>query len=129
MGQYEKPPEEFGDNLPYSSGELIYSLRCFMLHQGTPAIETENIKEERCKVDHFRLIIEDAMLGGSACVNHNADSTVRCRSLEINIVNLCTKLLINARWYYENNRDKFNFIDCEIQDRRNPLEQEDRSEG
>ena len=118
MGQYEKPPAAFEDNLPYSNGEIVYSLRCFMLHQGTPTIDVQGIKEEQCKVNSFLLIIDDAMVGGSACANRSPDQKVEHRALEVNIVNLCTKLLLNARWYYCNNQDKFGFLQCEIQDRR-----------
>lgn len=119
IGQFEKPPKECGENLPYSSGEIVYSLRCFILHQGTPAIDAINFKEERCKVDQFILTIDDALTGAASNASYSPDLTVVHRALEVNLVNLCTKLLKTVRWYYDNNRDKFDFLHYEIQDRRN----------
>ena len=41
IGQYEKSPQEKYDiTMPYLSGEVIYQLRCNVLHQGTPYIDS-----------------------------------------------------------------------------------------
>lgn len=125
VGKYEKPPlskdgkkTEF-DDMPYMSGEIIYSLRCCFLHQGTPNIEEEKIHEPRCKVTHFTLIIANAMNGGSSSVSQNSFIDSGERTLEINIVNLCCKLCLVAKAYYKENKDKFDFFEYDLQDRRN----------
>ena len=38
IGQFEKFPKEDETEYPYPSGEVIYRLRCMVLHQGTPNI-------------------------------------------------------------------------------------------
>ena len=63
VGKYEKPLSPYGDDMPYASGELIYNLRNSLFHQGTPNIDVEKVKEERCRVDEFRLTINDVSDG------------------------------------------------------------------
>lgn len=59
IGQYEKAPVKSGETeMPYLSGEVVYQLRCSVLHQGTPNIDSSNIKDETCRIDHFTLVIE-----------------------------------------------------------------------
>ncbi len=124
IGNYEKPPKsndgkntEF-DDMPYMSGEIVYSLRCCFLHQGTPNIEKEKIHEPQCKVTHFTLIVSNAVNGGGSMVSQNNFADPE-RTLEINIVNLCWKLCLVAKAYYEDNKDKFDFFEYDLQDRRN----------
>lgn len=124
VGNYEKPPQsndgkttEF-DDMPYMSGEIVYSLRCCFLHQGTPNIEKEKIHEPQCKVTHFTLIVANAVNGGGSMVSKSNFADPE-RTLEINIVNLCWKLCLVAKAYYEDNKDKFDFFDYDLQDRRN----------
>ena len=40
------------------------------------------------------------------------------RTLEVNIVNLCCKLISTASVYYEENKEKFDFFQYDLQDRR-----------
>ena len=124
VGNYEKPPRsndgkntEF-DDMPYMSGEIVYSLLCCFLHQGTPNIEKEKINEPQCKVTHFTLIVANAINGGSSMVSKSSFADPE-RTLEINIVNLCWKLCLVAKAYYEDNKDKFDFFEYDLQDRRN----------
>ena len=123
VGKYEKPPKsndgkntEF-DDMPYMSGEIIYSLRCCFLHQGNPNIEKAKIHEPQCKVTHFTLIVANAINGGSSMVSCNSFSDSE-RTLEINIVNLCCKLCLVVKAYYEDNKEKFDFFEYDLQDRR-----------
>ena len=106
VGQYEKPPvmhqshgstRVLNDDMPYMSGEIIYSLRNCFLHQGTPNIEKEKIQEERCKVTHFTLTIASPMSGTSSSVSRNCFMKEESRTLEINIVNLWFKLCLVSR--------------------------------
>ena len=60
IGKYEKPPKqsENDEDMPYLSGEVIYQLRCSLLHQGVPDIDKGNIKAKENKIDHFSLVVE-----------------------------------------------------------------------
>ena len=40
-----KPASPYGDDMPYLSEEVLYSLRNSLLHQGTPDIDIMDIKE------------------------------------------------------------------------------------
>lgn len=127
VGKYEKPPiiysdedpnKVVNDDMPYMSGEIVYSLRNCFLHQGTPNIEKERIREPRCQINHFTLTIASAMNGGSSSVSRNCFMSDDRRTLEINIVNLCCKLCLVAKSYYKENKAKFNFFQYDLQDRR-----------
>ena len=126
VGEYEKPPKVYQDNnsgiqfdeMPYMSGEIIYSLRCSFLHQENPSIEKSDIRDPRCKVTHFTLIIAGAINGGSCSVSSSPIMDSEERTLEINIVNLCSKLCNVAKSYYVDNKEKFDFFEYDLQDRR-----------
>lgn len=127
VGKYERPPDIYSnddpsrvvnDDMPYMSGEIVYSLRNCFLHQGTPSIDKDKIHEPRCQVTHFTLTIASAMNGGSSSVMHNCFMDAERRTLEINIVNLCCKLCLVAKSYYNDNKEKFNFFQYDLQDRR-----------
>ena len=51
IGQFECDEEGAEVGIPYLSGELVYSLRCSLLHQGNP-----NIKENEFGIVYFELI-------------------------------------------------------------------------
>ena len=124
IGNYEKPPQSADgqttvfDDMPYMSGEIVYSLRNCFLHQGTPNIQKDKIREPQCQVTHFILTIADATNGGSRSVAHNCFMNSERRILEVNIVNLCCKLCLVAKAYYEDNKEKFDFFQYDLQDRR-----------
>ena len=103
---------------PYISGEVIYRLRNMMLHQGTPNIEVDKIRDVRNKVDKFTLTIADVIDGGASSYARDYDGTVKRRTLEINIVNLCAKLCAVAKGHYAAQPDSFNFFDYELKDKR-----------
>ncbi len=127
IGKYERPPDVYSEEdptkvvneeMPYMSGEIVYSLRNCFLHQGTPSIDKGKIREPRCQVTHFTLTIAGAMNGGSSSVSRNCFMSEDRRTLEINIVNLCVKLCLVAKNYYRDNKEKFNFFQYDLQDRR-----------
>lgn len=118
VGYYEKPYGGGSEDIPYSSGEVVYNLRNHMLHQGTPNIDASQISEERCKIDRFILLIADVCDGGSSRVSYGYDMTVQERTLEVNTVNLCSKIGAVAKSYYRENPEKFTFIQFELQDIR-----------
>ena len=124
IGKYEKPPHPEAEDMPYLSGEVVYNLRNTLLHQGTPNVDKNRIKEERCKVDHFVLTISASYDGGSSGVNsYGIDPDTKepklvVRNMTVNIVNLCDKITRVARNYYQKNQDKFDFFDYELKDIR-----------
>lgn len=110
IGQYETTNK---NNLPYLSGEVVYSLRCSLLHQGNP-----NIEEGKGNIDEFILNIQKENIGiyidTSSVITH-ADGTAT-RSYDVNVRGICFKLCSVAKNYYKNNRSKFNFFNYKIKD-------------
>lgn len=52
-------------------------------------------------------------------VSYGKESEITERMLEINIVNLCSKLSATAKTYYLENKEKFDFFQYKLQDIRN----------
>lgn len=118
ISAYEKDDSPYGIDMPYLSGEILYNLRNTFLHQGNPNIDSSKVKNSRCKVDEFNLVIGSIFSGGTSSVHYGGNQQVIYRRLDINIVNLCTKLTRTAEGYYRANQEKFNFFNCTIDDRR-----------
>lgn len=57
IGKYEQCPCEQCPNtpMPYLSGEVVYSLRNSLLHQGTPNITVDKIKDDNNKMNALTL--------------------------------------------------------------------------
>ena len=116
----EKPCSSFSDDMPYLSEEIIFQLRCSLLHQSTQYIESCKIEEERCKVDKFSLIINDdsCLDGGTSMVSYGAGMKIVERGYEVSIHHLCYILCTAAQKYYDENKEKFTFINyCLIDER------------
>lgn len=97
IGKYECS----SDDMPYASADVIYDLRCSLLHSGNPSV---NLTKNNLIL--FKLWITDGdMLGGvsSQCCNNEE------RTLELSIRNICFKLCRLAEFYYNDNKDKFRF--------------------
>ncbi len=128
VGITEKPPEfaKSDTEMPYLSGEVVYSLRCQFLHQGTPSIEIQKIKEEACQIDDFILVLQkknslDIYSDSAAVFSCGTDPdgkkpTHQLRSYEVNVRRLCMILCACAEGYYKENADKFNFFQYKIID-------------
>ena len=56
IGIYEKNPED-KDNMPYLSGEVIYSLRCSLLHEGNPNMKNDKLQTNQ-PIDHFHWLLK-----------------------------------------------------------------------
>ena len=119
IGNYDKPLSQITQDMPYLNGELVYNLRNSILHQGNPNIEKKKIKEERCKVDHFIIIISEYNGIESSSIAYGKKMAITERSIDVNIANLCYKLCETGEQYYNANSQKFTFFDYEIEDRRN----------
>ena len=122
IGKYEKPPKESenDEDMPYLSGEVIYQLRCSLLHQGVPDIDKGNIKAQENKIDHFSLVVQkkndfDAYCD-AASVCRNNESPDKERSYRINVRRFCLIVSRVVKSYYEDNKDKFDFMNCNVID-------------
>ena len=94
-----KPVSQAADDMPYLSADVVYSLRCSFLHQGTPNIDTSEISEERCKVDKFILVIEDEedIDQSLSFVSYGKDFKIVDRELTVDIRTLCYNLKTAAK--------------------------------
>ena len=63
VGQYEQCPCDDcrRNNMPYLSGEIVYSLRNSMLHQGTPNINNSDIRTAANHLDEFVILVDPKM--------------------------------------------------------------------
>ncbi len=98
--------------MPYLSGEVIYSLRNSLLHQGTPNIDINSIKSVINKIDHFELVTELKkpfdIYADAAGLNGNI------KTYRVNARRLCLVLCLCTKAYYDVNQDKFDFFTCSI---------------
>lgn len=112
IGQYEKPPVPSNKqcDLPYLSGEVVYQLRNSVLHQGTPNIDIDNIKEPRNKIDTFILEVEPSNEFDIYCDLSSYCDNLKGKEYILNLQRLCLIICNVAESYYLENKDKFNFF-------------------
>lgn len=120
VGEFEKRP--FDNTLPYLSGEVIYSLRCSFVHEGNPNISKKKLNS-KCQVEQFVLIREKKnkydLYGDTAHLSWFTDGTKEGKTkcvYKVNIRRLCLILCANAKGYYEENKEQFNFFNYMIED-------------
>lgn len=111
IGQYEHIDEEDDDLTPYLSGELIYKLRNNLFHEGNLDIEKDEIHEERNKIDCFKLIVSD---NKNNIIAGFITSSKEYKELEVEIRLLCNRITSIAKKEYNENKDKFNFMNTNI---------------
>lgn len=119
IGQNLKAPLDEGETpFPYLSGEVVYSLRNCVLHQGEPTVEKEKIKDETNKLDYFELVIQKKNEWGIYVdAAHKSESLEGIRrSYSLNIRRLCMVICKTVAWYYKNNLEKFDFSHVNIVD-------------
>ena len=109
IGKYEKNPED-KENMPYLSGEVIYSLRCSLLHEGNPNMNNDSLRAD-LPIDHFSLVIEKAkpfdIYSDSSSISNFGDKNIREYSM--NVRRICMILCNVAESYYKEYKDKFHF--------------------
>lgn len=109
IGKYEKNPED-KENMPYLSGEVIYSLRCSLLHEGNPNMNNDSLRAD-LPIDHFSLVIEKAkpfdIYSDSSSISNFGDKNIREYSM--NVRRICMILCNVAESFYKENKDKFHF--------------------
>ena len=123
VGQYEQCPCDDcrRANMPYLNGEIVYSLRNSMLHQGTPNIDNHGIKNEANHLDEFILHIEPknefnvhADSAGIVTSYAGLRITEVKRRYRINVRRFCFILTHSAKAYYQKNTEQFNFFNYTI---------------
>lgn len=96
------------------NAQIIYSLRCSMLHQSTPNTSTvdyfELVKVDPDRANIFQYTTE------SQIESKNGTGKRVVRKISINISYLCYLLCDSAEEYYRNNKEKFNFINYNFVD-------------
>ena len=123
IGKYEEDTEIVGGlKCPHLSGEVVYSLRNSMLHQGTPSINKDDIKTEYNKIDRFILVKEpknefelysDTSSYNPSGVGFRMDIK---RTYHLSIRRLCFLICKAAEAYYDNNKEKFDFFNYRLVD-------------
>lgn len=111
-----KPEQNETEEMPYLSGEVIYSLRCAMLHAGEPNINGDSVKNKP-DIDKFSLVVQkaqpfDIYSDSSSIIDFGGEHT---RSYRMNIRRICLIMCSIAEAYYRENKNKFHF-DYEIID-------------
>ena len=116
IGQYETDRLGKENNLPYLSGEVVYNLRCALLHQGDP-----HINEEKLDIQYFELVVQTKNRASHFCgssgirTDYMSDGTERkTRILSVSVLDLCYKLCTCAKHYYNNNKEKFDFFNYNV---------------
>lgn len=116
--------DPYAGDMPFMNEDILCSLRCSLLHQGNPSIEKgeddRKYWDERCKVDHFILQITDygSVEGISANVAYKTKCEVCHREIKLSIREICHRICLAAKNYFENNKDKFTFFDFDVEDCR-----------
>lgn len=109
IGKYEKSPKD-KDNMPYLSGEVIYNLRCSLLHEGNPNMKNDRLKTN-LPIDHFSLVVEKAksfdIYSDSSSITDFGNKDIREYSM--NVRRICMILCNVAESYYKRNKEKFQF--------------------
>ncbi len=111
IGEYEQEPEEKmrDSGFPYLSGDVVYDLRCSLLHQGNPNLSNEK------HINKFELIIEDKNeFDVYADMASMTLSIKPYKTYSVSIRRLCFIICKAAKKYYEDNKDKFNFFNYKI---------------
>ena len=121
IGEYEKSPKlENEVDTPYLSGEVVYQLRCMILHQGTLDVDKDKIEEVACKIDKLTLITQKSnkfdIYVDSSSVSQDEHATIQERTYAINIQRLNLIITEAVKKYYENNKEKFDFMKWQIID-------------
>lgn len=111
LGDYmARGKNELGGDNPWLSGEVIYNLRNTYLHQGSPNVISEKVKEPANQIDKFILVLGDGTQIWDSTININVGyGKLTFKAITVDVSYLCNNLCDCALWYYENNADKFSF--------------------
>ena len=113
IGQYEKSPfQNSKEEMPYLSGNVIYSLRCALLHEGNPNVENGYLcKVGELPINHFVLKVESKnefdIYSDSSGISDFFGQHRRSYTMSVN--RICGIICSSAEMYYEENKEKFSF--------------------
>ena len=112
IGNYEINPVQSID-MPYLSGELVWKLRCSLLHEGNP-----NVNRNDTGIDYFELLWQGnqrcAHIMDHAMVQKKEDGSIVKKAYLVNIARICTILCSAAKDYYTKNKNIFEFFNYNI---------------
>ena len=106
--------EKLDCDITIVNGQIIYNLRCSLLHQGS-----SNIDGKKCEVEDFELLIQpknefDIYVDNFGAIWINDDYEHRKRHMKLHIRNVCRDLCNAAERYYQNHKNEFEFIKYKI---------------
>lgn len=108
--------DNYSSDIPHLSGELIYSLRCSVLHEGNPGID-----KEKLNTDYFELIWRERERAIStnfyAVAIFDDDKNNRSneyKKYSIDLRYLCNVICQATENYYNNNKELFNFFNYNL---------------
>ena len=115
IGKYEHDEEHIEKGMPYFSGEVCYSLRCSLMHQGNPNVDYDK------DMDYFELIWQEHE-GCHVSISSAEAEIVTVEGKEkaihkrysVNIRDICFKLCALATYYYNAHKEEFNFFNYNI---------------
>lgn len=119
IGQYELNYEHKKLGMPYLSGELVYSLRNSILHQGNP-----NIDCKKFEIIYFELLYQQnegasVIVGSSEAKiikDENGNDKAINKKFTVNVRYLCSKICRLAEVCYSEEKDKFDFFNYNLVD-------------
>ena len=117
---FDREKERYGDKgINNLSGELVYSLRCSLLHQGNPNIRDKEKNENNIiyfELRYQRLEGASRRMGAVEAQIIKVDGEEKAVNIKysVDVKLLCYKLCIAAREYYKSNKGKYNFFNCKI---------------
>lgn len=92
--------------------EVIYDLRCKLLHEGNPSIN-----KAKYQIKKFALMVRvnsAHVVAESSCYQEQSDGSKVYEWYNINIKFLCQKICKEALAYYQSHKEQFNFFDYRI---------------
>ena len=111
---YGQSTSPYAVDLPFLSGEVVFQLRCNLLHIGNPNIKKDKISKKDNRIDNFTIKYGGKFLGDTSVVSYGASRTPLSRSYTINMDLLCVRLCNAAEKYYRDNSEKFSFFNYQF---------------
>ena len=108
-------PDNHSSDSPYLSSELVYSLRCSVLHEGNPGVD-----QEKSDIDYFELIWREKESASSPIfraelVENESNKSYECKRYSINLRYLCEVICQATENYYNKNKKLFNFFNYNLE--------------
>ena len=117
VGNCEIDEESKQQGVPYMDGELLYSLRNSLLHEGNV-----DVNEKTCNMQTFEVVVHGRdkshrVFESSSWMNATWNGGVSVptnRAYCINLFSLCERICEAAENYYKCNREKFSFLNGKL---------------